>query len=83
MPPFEAAVLELEQIVAQLEHGELPLEAALTHYERGARLVRHCQQTLDVADQRIRVLEGEALVPYVPEDRVAGADNTGSGDAVR
>ncbi|MDQ7989355.1 MAG: exodeoxyribonuclease VII small subunit [Candidatus Dactylopiibacterium sp.] len=62
-PPlsFENAVAELEAIVDAMEHADLPLEEALSRYQRGVELLRHCQRTLGAAEQRIRVLEGEQL----------------------
>ena len=53
---FERSLEELEQLVERMEDGELSLEDSLTHYERGIRLGRLCQQALDEAEQRIQVL---------------------------
>lgn len=53
---FEASLQALEAIVDQLEHGDLTLEASLEAFERGVRLSRGCQQALDQAEQRIRIL---------------------------
>ena len=53
---FEGSLEELEQLVERMEDGELSLEDSLTHYERGIRLSRLCQQALDEAEQRIQVL---------------------------
>jgi exodeoxyribonuclease VII small subunit len=60
---FEAALAQLEGIVEQLESGELPLEDALTAFERGVALSRRCAGELDVAERRIEVLveQGAAL----------------------
>ena len=54
---FEAALLELEAIVATLEAGNVPLAAALDAYQKGASLVRQCQDTLAAAEARVQVLE--------------------------
>jgi len=64
---FEAAVSELESIVRQMETGALPLEQALEQYRRGIVLLRHCQDRLDAAEQQIRILEGDAPVPFQPD----------------
>ena len=40
VPDFESALKELEGIVATLEKGDLPLDAALKHFERGIALTR-------------------------------------------
>jgi exodeoxyribonuclease VII small subunit len=53
---FEAALLELEKLVQQLEGRDLKLEDALACFERGVNLSRACQQALAVAEQRVQVL---------------------------
>lgn len=53
---FEASLKALETIVDQLEQGDLSLEASLEAFEEGVRLSRGCQQALDKAEQRIRIL---------------------------
>ena len=62
-PPatFEAALKELETLVQTLENGGTPLEESLLAYERGTVLLRHCQQTLAQAEQKIRILDGTEL----------------------
>ena len=58
---FEAALAELETIVRDLETGQLPLEESLAGYERGAALLRHCQETLSAAEQKLQILENSGL----------------------
>jgi exodeoxyribonuclease VII small subunit len=53
---FEGALEQLEQTVARLEEGELPLEEALELFESGVKLSRHCNQTLEAAERRIEIL---------------------------
>lgn len=53
---FETSLQQLEQIVSRLESGELPLEEALNEFERGVQLARNGQQTLQQAEQRVRIL---------------------------
>lgn len=53
---FEHALDELEQLVARMEGGELSLEESLTSFERGIGLFRHCQQSLEQAELRVRLL---------------------------
>jgi exodeoxyribonuclease VII small subunit len=65
---FEAAVSELEAIVRQMETGSLALEQALEQYQRGVVLLRYCQDKLDAAEQQVRILEGDTLVPFQPDD---------------
>lgn len=50
---FEAALKELEQIVARLEHGEVPLEESIQIYERGEALRSHCDQLLTQAEAKV------------------------------
>jgi len=67
---FEAALTELEQVVADMESGKLTLEDSLAAYKRGAELLSSCRTRLDDAQQQVRVLEEGAL-----------RDFTASGDA--
>lgn len=53
---FEAAMTQLESIVANLESGELGLSEAIARYEKGVGLLRQCHATLQSAEQKIRVL---------------------------
>lgn len=53
---FEASLEALEQIVHQLENGDLPLEKSLELFEDGIRLSRQCQERLNQAERRIEVL---------------------------
>ena len=55
-PDFEAALAELESIVARLEQGELPLEESLRQFERGVALTRQCQTALRAAEQKVEIL---------------------------
>lgn len=65
---FESALNELEGIVEQLEGGTVSLEQALEHYQRGVGLMKFCQETLDKADEKIRVLEEGSLAPLPNTD---------------
>jgi exodeoxyribonuclease VII small subunit len=56
-PSFEVAFQELEEIVAQLERGDLPLEQALELHERGQKLAAYCATQLDQAELRVKKLE--------------------------
>jgi exodeoxyribonuclease VII small subunit len=62
-PPqsLEAALAELEKIVASMEEGELPLERSLAAYRRGAELLKYCQAALQDAQQQVKVLEDGIL----------------------
>jgi exodeoxyribonuclease VII small subunit len=53
---FEDALSELEQIVRALESGQQKLEDAITAYERGAALRRHCEAKLAEAEARVAAI---------------------------
>lgn len=67
-PSFEAALAELDGLVASMEGGQLSLEASLAAYKRGAELLKFCQATLDDAQQQIKVLEGDTLTDWTGAD---------------
>lgn len=64
---LEKALAELEEIVTQLEAGDLPLEKSLKQFERGVRLSRDCQAALQAAQQRVQALMGNELRNLDPE----------------
>ncbi|WP_322102647.1 exodeoxyribonuclease VII small subunit [Paraburkholderia sp. J41] len=74
---YEAALAELDGLVARMEGGSLSLEDSLAAYRRGAALVRFCQQQLEKVEQQVRVLDGETLrpVPLNTTDSAAGGDD--------
>jgi exodeoxyribonuclease VII small subunit len=53
---FEASLKELEEIVARMERGDLPLEESLKLFERGVTLTRECRGSLENAELRVRNL---------------------------
>ncbi len=65
---FEAALNELESLVASLESGSLTLEQSLASHKRGLELARYCQSTLAQAQQQVRILEEEALKAFPVDD---------------
>lgn len=67
---YEEAMAELENLIAKMESGELPLEASINTYQRGAALVKYCQQILEKIDQQVQVLEADdQLKPFTPTQR--------------
>ncbi|QCO55623.1 exodeoxyribonuclease VII small subunit [Pseudorhodobacter turbinis] len=61
---FEEAMGALEQVVTSLERGEVPLEASIALYERGAALKAHCAAKLKEAEDKvemIRAKDGQAI----------------------
>ena len=65
---FEAALAELESIVATMEAGQLPLEQSLAAYKRGAQLLQFCQQALSDAQQQVHILEANSLQNFPSAD---------------
>ena len=53
---FEDAIEALEAMVASLEDEALPLQAAMTTFERSQALIRHCSQQLSEAEQKVQLL---------------------------
>jgi exodeoxyribonuclease VII small subunit len=56
-PTYETLYTRLQEIVARLEAGELPLAEALTLYEEGVGVAAACQRLLDEAELRIQELQ--------------------------
>jgi exodeoxyribonuclease VII small subunit len=80
-PPksFEDALQELEQILADIEAGELGLEESLVKYERGNFLIHHCRGVLGQAEKQIELLsksaDGGLSVTPMPEPAPAARDD--------
>jgi len=55
-PNFEKALQQLEEIVHELESGDLPLEKALKKFEDGVRLSKLCADKLDETEKRVILL---------------------------
>ncbi|HLB56801.1 MAG TPA: exodeoxyribonuclease VII small subunit [Coxiellaceae bacterium] len=53
---FEKSLTHLNQLIEKMETGQLSLEASLSCFEEGIALIRHCQQTLNTAEQKIQIL---------------------------
>ena len=70
---FEHAMKKLEQIVQDLESGDMPLEKAIKTFEDGIQLSKFCSEKLDETEKRITILmqspDGElSEVPFSGED---------------
>ncbi len=53
---FEESMKRIEEIVSELEKGEIPLEASLDRFEEAVKLARACQMKLEKAQERISKL---------------------------
>ncbi len=77
---FEASLEALENIVQQLESGDLPLEKSLELFEEGVKLSRQCQERLNQAERRIEVLlrdnQGRPVVSAFEDSKI----NTAAGN---
>ena len=56
---FETALSELEEVIAKLEDSNTPLDEALKLYEKGISLVRICNERLESAEQKIKILQSK------------------------
>ena len=77
---FEVALAELEQILAAIEAGEVPLEESLVKYERGQFLIQHCRTVLGQAEKQIEQLgkgEGDELRATPMGGQSSAADPSG------
>jgi exodeoxyribonuclease VII small subunit len=57
---FELAMKQLEQIVQDLESGDMPLEKAIKKFEEGIQLSKYCSDKLDESEKRITILMQDA-----------------------
>ncbi len=81
---FEASLEALEQIVHELEQGDLPLEKSLELFEQGIRLSRQCQERLSQAERRIEVLlrdnQGRPVVSAFEDAKVISGESSSDSD---
>ena len=69
---LEKSLADLEEIVDELESGDLPLEKAMKKFEEGIKLTRSCQSALKDAEQKVEILlrsaGGEELEEFLADD---------------
>ena len=53
---FEETMKELEQVVVELEKGDLSLDTAISKFESGIKLSKECESKLDAAEKKINML---------------------------
>ncbi len=56
-PSFEQALVELEALIQEMENEQLPLETLVSHYEKGANLLKVCETALETSRKRIEAIE--------------------------
>ena len=69
---LEKSLADLEELVEELESGDLPLEQAMKKFEEGIKLTRGCQSALKEAEQKVEILlqsaGGEDLEEFLADD---------------
>lgn len=67
---FEQAITELEEITEKLDGGALSLDESIEAFEKAVKLVKLCNEKLDAAEQRVRILTeaGDGTVTDLPFD---------------
>jgi len=74
---FEMAMKQLEQIVQDLETGDMPLEKAIKKFEEGIKISKYCSEKLDESEKRITLLmrdsdgKNASEIPFVTEDEIS------------
>lgn len=58
---------ELEQLVARLDAGDLPLDQLMGGYQRGAALLQFCRERLQAVEEQIKVLDEGTLKPWAAQ----------------
>ena len=71
---FEQAMKQLEQVVQDLESGDIPLEKAIQKFEEGIKLSKFCSEKLDESEKRITILTRDAAgnvadMPFTADSR--------------
>ena len=61
---FEDALKQLEEIVRDLETGDLSLEDSLKNFERGMKLIKFCSEKLEEVEQKVNILVKESDGKY-------------------
>lgn len=67
-PTFEAALSELEEIVAAMEEEQLPLEELVSRYEKGSKLLARCETVLASARKRLQTISARSIAETVDPD---------------
>ena len=74
---FEMAMKQLEQIVQDLDTGDMPLEKAIKKFEEGIKVSKYCSEKLDESEKRITLLmrdsdgKNASEIPFVTEDEIS------------
>jgi exodeoxyribonuclease VII small subunit len=71
---FEVAMAELSELVAQMESGQLPLEASVAAYQRGSELISYCAKQLEKVEQQVKILDADMLKPFQTDKDIDSED---------
>jgi exodeoxyribonuclease VII small subunit len=81
-PSFEEALEQLEALVEAMENDQLPLEQLVANYEKGSKLMTHCQSVLESARERIELItlgnQGESGLENTPAKADVGSNTASS-----
>ena len=64
---YEVALQELEQLISQIESGQLPLEQMLSGYQRAAELLTFCRGKLQAVQEQVKILDGDKLSAWTQD----------------
>jgi len=65
---FEESIFQLEDILKQLEGDKIDLATALSQYELGVRILKHCHEILETAHSKIETLQADGSVQICYND---------------
>ena len=82
-PSFEDRLRRLQEVVAALENGELPLEDSVRLYKEGLTLSRSCREQLEKARNEVRLLTEEGLEQLTKRSLTRKGNRTGGGTFVK
>ena len=71
---FEQTIKDLEQIVAQIESGQTPLEESINQYEFGMKMIKHCRNILQHAEEKIKMIGEQANEPQAESKKSDDGD---------
>jgi len=78
---FEMAMKQLEQIVQDLETGDMPLEKAIKKFEEGIQISKYCSEKLDASEKKITLLmrdsDGKKISETPFENENLGSEENG------
>ena len=80
LPPLEKSLNEITTLIDTMEHGELTLEKSLEQFERGIKLIKHCQKILTTAEQKVqRLMQQHDGAVLISEEEAEGRDDEQDG----